>query len=178
MAEVKGVTGAPDGQVVVSGKDSAGAPVQHAVEADTAFERISAAAVQTGHQIQGLYDRASQQANLWFIASAAAAILGFILVVTGIVTLLFFRQDIAVILSTGLGLLLEAVARLFFQQSKDANKRVDGYLDDLQDARQIYEAIELVKTSESPETRDRLRQMIIERLLGMDGASEATNKPA
>ena len=166
--EVEKVSGAADGSVVISGKDSAGATVQHTVEADPAFERIATAAVQTSQQIQDLYDQTKQQAVFWFRVSAVAAVLGFGLVIGGIIAILFFQQSTVAIFSTVCGVLLNVIATLFFRQSKDANGRVDEYREDSLNARAIYQTIELIKASESIEIRDRLREMIVKKLLNIE----------
>ena len=168
ITEVEAVSGTGDGSVVVSGRDSTGATVKHTVEAEPAFERIAAAAVQTSQQIKELCDQAKQQAAFWFWASAIAAVLGFVLVFGGIIAILFFRQSTVAIFSTVCGLLLEATARLFFQQSKEANTRVDEYRKGLLEAQGIFQAIELSKTSESSEGRDHLRESIVKKLLGVE----------
>jgi hypothetical protein len=171
MVEVEDVSSATDGDVVVKGKDSAGTTVRRRVEADPTLERIAASAIQTSQQIRELHDQARQQAGFWFKASAVAAVLGFVLLFGGGAAVLFFQQSAVAILSPVCGVLLEATATLFFKQNAEANTRVDGYREDLLDAQAIYKAIELIKTSERPETRDRLREMIVKKLLGIEQSS-------
>jgi hypothetical protein len=171
MVEVEKVSGTPDGKVEVSGKDAQGAPVHHNVEPDAAFDRIATAAAQTSQQIRELHDQAKQQAVFWFRASAVAAVLGFVLVSGGIIAVLFFQQNAIAVFSTACGILLEAIARLFFNQSTEANRRVDGYLKNLSEAQATFLAIELSKTGESRETRDRWREVIIKKMLGAERAS-------
>lgn len=171
IAEVKQVSGESDGTMTVSGRDSAGAIVKRTVKADPALQRIAATAAQTSEQIQALYGLAKKQSAVWFASSAVAAVLGFVLVLGGIVAMWFYQLDVVAVFSTVCGVLLEMVARLFFQQSREANTRIDKYREDLLEAQAIFHAIELVGASESSEDEDRLREMIVRRLLGLDQSS-------
>lgn len=178
LAEIEHVSVTDDGQVVVSGKDTTGTAARYETETNTALQRMAKVASQTSQQIQGLYDQAEQQALFWFKASAVTAVLGFVLVVGGIIEVVFFHQTAFAIFSSVCGLLFEATATLFFRQSTEANKRLDGYREDLLDAKAIYEAIELSKTSERSDIRDRLTEVIIKKLLGIEVTAQEQGSEA
>jgi hypothetical protein len=165
VVNVDKVTSKPDGQVEVSGKDSAGIPVQRQIEPNGAFERIAAQAAQTSQQVKELHDQARKEASFWFWASAIAAVLGFLLVIIGIVSILFFQQSAAAVFSSVCGVLLEVVAKLFFNQSTAANKRVDEYRQDLLEAQSVNQAIDLCGAMADPEAKKRLMEEIIRKLL-------------
>ena len=161
MVEVEKVSSAANGKVEVSGKDAAGAPVQRQIEPDSAFDRIAAEAIQTSRQVKELHDQAKKEAIIWFWTSAAAAVLGFMLVVIGIVAVLFFQQSMAAVLSGVCGVLLEVIAKLFINQHTAANKRVDEYRKDLLEALKFDKIMKLLGTITDPEAKRRQTVAII-----------------
>lgn len=85
----------------------------------------------------------------------------------GVVAVLTVNTAVGVITSIA-GLIPEVAAALFFQQARDANKRVDTISDKLLEVDKIHRAIEIVLTVDGA-SQDRLKETIVLRILGLPG---------
>lgn len=132
---------------------------------DAAHERIAAAANATHQQLERIYEQGREQAKQWSLFSLIAAILGFLVILGGIVAVLMVSTAIGVITSVA-GLIPEVAAALFFQQARDANKRVDTISDKLLEVDKIHRAIEIALTVDDA-SQDRLKETILLRILGL-----------
>jgi hypothetical protein len=130
---------------------------------DAAYERIVAAADSTRKQIESIYDQTRNQADQWSRLSLIAAVLGFLIVVGGIVAM-FIGNTPAGIITAAAGVIPEVAAALFFQQMGEANNRVDAIREKLYEAEGTYRAIEFSLTTDE-ETQGRLKETIILRML-------------
>ena len=163
------------GNVIVVEPESstviAGVPKQ------AAYERIAAAANATRQQLTQIYEQSRQQAADWTRFSLVAAVLGFLIVLGGIVTMLLGNTTVGLV-TTAVSLIPEVAAGLFFQQARGANRRVDENQERLLWAEGIHQVIELVITIDDEGTRDRLKGTIILNALGLSGAGEILTTPA
>ncbi|MBC8217151.1 MAG: hypothetical protein H8E73_01685 [Planctomycetes bacterium] len=152
--------------VVVSGHDVAGRNIVKQVPKSVAFESIVAAARITMQQLERDYEQARRQATNWTRASIIAAVVGFVIVLIG--AFLSFGSNTTVGIVTSLsGIVPEVAAALFFQQTREANIRVDAYHKDLIEAKGIDQSIQLCTTMEDDGARDRLKEVIIKRILSI-----------
>jgi TRADD-N domain-containing protein len=134
---------------------------------DAAYDRIATAANATRQQLERIYEQGRDQAKQWSLFSLVAAIAGFLVIVGGVVAVLTVNTAVGVITSIA-GLIPEVAAALFFQQARDANKRVDTISDKLLEVDKIHRAIEIVLTVDGA-SQDRLKETIVLRILGLSG---------
>src|SRR6266849_2290300 len=132
---------------------------------DAAYERIANAANATRKQLEQIYEQGREQAKQWSLFSLIAAILGFLVILGGIIAVLTINTAVGVIISIA-GLIPEAAAALFFQQARDANKRVDSISYKLLEVDKVYRAIEIVLTVDDA-SQNRLKETIMLRILGL-----------
>ncbi len=132
---------------------------------DAAYERIANAANATRKQLEQIYEQGREQAKQWSLFSLIAAILGFLVILGGIIAVLTINTAVGLITSAA-GLIPEVAAALFFQQARDANKRVDSISDKLLEVDKVYRAIEIVLTVDDA-SQNRLKETIMLRILGL-----------
>lgn len=114
------------------------------------------------NQIQGL---GHHQANRWFQMGLVAAIIGFLVIIIGAI-LAMFTVGITGILTSIASIIPGTVSVLFFQQAKEANKRLDDFYGKLIEIEEINRAVDLSLTA-SNEAQDHYKGLIIFRLLGL-----------
>jgi hypothetical protein len=130
-----------------------------------AYTRLANAADATRSQLTHLYEESYSQAKLWSRLSMGAALVGFLVVIIGV--LAAFQGYIAAGLITSISSIIpEASAALFFLQAKDANKSVEAIRLKLLDKEEIHRAIELVLTT-TDEIQNQLKEVIITRILDL-----------
>lgn len=115
------------------------------------------------------------QNKTMFNISLAGAMLGFGVIITGVILALLGMTD-AAILGTVSGVVMEAVAGLFFRESNRARSLMRDFFDslrvDIKNERDLRTALTLVDQVETPATRDALRGAISLRLV--DGITDTT----
>lgn len=150
----------------VSGGKAQVEEVVDAVPKSETFERITAATRMTIRQLELDYEQARQQATNWSRISISAAGAGFVIVLVGIVLLLLGYTTVGILTSIS-SIVPEIAAALFFQQTKQANTRIDTYHRDLLEAQAINQALELCETIENDEAKMRLKETVIKNVLGI-----------
>ncbi len=150
--------------VVVSGRDGEGRNIVKKVPKSVAFESIVAAARITMQQLERDYEQARRQATNWTRASIIAAVVGFVIVLIGAFLSFASNTTVGIVTSVS-GIVPEVAAALFFQQTREATIRVDAYHKDLIEAKGIDQSIQLCATMEDDGARDRLKEVIIKRIL-------------
>jgi hypothetical protein len=151
--------------IVVEPESSA---VVAGVPKQAAYESIAAAANATRQQLTQIYDQSRQQAADWTRSSLGAAALGFLFVLGGLVALLLGNTTVGLV-TTASSLIPDVAAALFFQQAREANKRVDENQERLLETEGIHRAIDLVMTLDEEDARDQLKGTIILKALGLSG---------
>ncbi len=165
-SEQSGSTGLdidPYGSVVVIGPGASRVVTKLPQEA--AYERIATAADAVRRQIEKIYEQGRSQSEQWSRFSLIAAIFGFLVVLGGVAAMLIGNTPVGLITSAA-GVIPEVAAALFFQQAKEANKRVDEIREKLLEAEGIHRAIELSLTTDEA-TQNRLKEAIISQILGL-----------
>lgn len=142
---------------------------------ETAYDRIAATADTTRKQIEQIHTQGRKQAEQWSRLSLIAAILGFLIVLGGGLAILVGNTP-AGLVTTIAGVIPEVAAALFFQQAREANKRVDTIREKLLEAEGIHRAIELSMTTDE-ETQVRLKEAIILRILGLPAKGQEIQVP-
>jgi hypothetical protein len=132
---------------------------------DAAYDRIATAARTTRRQLEQIYEQGREQAKQWSLFSLIAAILGFLVILGGIIAVLTVNTAVGLITSIA-GIIPEVAAGLFFQQARDANKRVDSISDKLLEVDKIHRAIEIALTVDDA-SQNRLKETIMLRILGI-----------
>lgn len=165
---------ADSGNVVVLKPDASAVVVE--VSKQAAYERIAGAANITRQQLAQIYEQNRQQAADWTRFSLGAAVLGFLIVLGGIVAMLLGNTTVGLV-TTAASLIPEVAAGLFFQQARGANRRVDGNQKKLLEVEGIHRAIELAMTIDDEDARDRLKGTIILEALGLSGAGKVVTTP-
>jgi hypothetical protein len=135
-----------------------------------AYERIAAAANVTREQLAQIYHQDLAGAERWSRFSLSAAVLGFLMVLGGVLAM-FAGSTAAGMVTSAAGVIPEVAAALFFQQSREAHKRVNDNRNRLLEAEGMHRAIELLLTADK-ETQNRLKETIILKALGLPAKGE------
>lgn len=141
-----------------------------AVPYDAAFERVAGSTDFNLRQIELNYNQARDQAKDWSRFSLLAAVAGLVLIGVGVIALIF-GQITAGLITTLSGVITTAVAKLFFDQSKAANRRVDDIQKRLTEAQRIQEAVKIASTIGDPQRRDKLKAEIVRKALWLNKES-------
>jgi hypothetical protein len=124
-------------------------------------------------ELEAGHHQARAEADKWSKASLVAAGLGLSLVVLTVVMLVLGRTDAGVI-SSITSLVPTAISALFFSQSRSANQRMDSNLKQLSAVRDVHFAAEIVATIKSEEECNRLKEMIVRKMLeGIDNSKRS-----
>ncbi|HEY6542395.1 MAG TPA: hypothetical protein VIZ18_15735 [Ktedonobacteraceae bacterium] len=119
----------------------------------------------THEQLEQISQLSRTQAKQWFQYSIWAAVFGFVLIIAAVIVALITANVGLGFLSSLAGLLTEGASVLFFQQSKEANKRLDDFYKEILDEARINQAIELALSATS-ERQNNYVEQIIKKLLG------------
>ncbi len=160
-----------DGNVVVVEPETS--KVVEKLSQRTALERITNAANENLGQLNQIYDQARRQSEQWTRFSIFAAILGFLILMGGVIAMFTGYTPVGLVTS-GVGFISEIAAGLFFQQLTKANERVDNIRVKLNEAEGIQRAMDFVSaTANNDETQNRLIETIILRMLDLPAKGEA-----
>lgn len=132
---------------------------------DAAYDRIASDANATRRQLEQFNEQARGQAKQWSQFSLIAAILGFLVILGGIIAVLTLNTTAGLITSVA-GLIPEVAAALFFQQAKDANARIDNITDKLLKIENIHRAIEIALTVDDS-SQNHIKETIILQMLNV-----------
>jgi hypothetical protein len=141
---------------------------------DAAFERIASASNTNRKQLEQIYEQRKWQASLWTKVSVAAATIGFLVILSGIIAA-FAGNITPGLITTASGLITEGAAALFFRQVNDANKRVDSILDKLLEIDKVNRAIEISLIADD-ESQDNLKKIILFQVLGLPSQKLETDR--
>ena len=132
---------------------------------NAAYDRIANAANATRTQLERIYEQGREQAKQWSLFSLIAAIVGFLVMLAGIIAVLMINTTVGLVTSAA-GFIPAVVAALFFQQARDANKRVDSISDKLLETDKVHLAIEIALTVKNA-SQDHLKEAIISQILNL-----------
>ena len=135
-----------------------------AVPYGKAFDTLAHSTTVVVHQLEKIYSETREQAQGWFRFSLIAAGVGFVLVGAGLIVVLLGQQTIGLITALS-SAIPNAIAGLFFLQSKAANERVDAVQEKLSENRQIQTAIEVANTISDKKARDKLKAEIARKVM-------------
>lgn len=121
-------------------------------------ERVVATTDTTLNLLNQFYHLSLKQAKRWVSLSLAAASLGVLFLVGGVIVTLVGRTSIGLI-TLGVGLISEIVSLLFFSQVRRTNKLVDDLQAKLLEAQKIRLAIDLASVTNA-ETQNQLEMAI------------------
>lgn len=131
---------------------------------NTAFERLSGSTTFVVDQLKISYEQTREQAKGWFRFSIIAALLGFVLIISGAIVAIVGQTTAGII--TALASVIPNIASaLFFAQSKSANERVDTILLQMSEAREILTSVEIANTIDDGKARDKLKAEIVRKAL-------------
>ncbi len=143
-----------------------------------AYHRIAEEADDTRRQKQQIYDQNRKLARQWAFFSLLAAILGFLIILGGIVALLAGKGNATTGIITSIaGIIPEAAAALFFRQAEAAHKRVDDNQKELIETGTAHRLIALVETIDDGETQRRLKEKMIMQTLGLSAKGQEVPAP-
>ena len=140
--------------------------VDLAAQQEAAYKRLTNAAETANTHLNQIYDQGHCQAKHWFKLGIIAASIGFLIILIGAVIAMFSTNISSGILTSLAATIPGAVAALFFQQAKEANKRLDEFYNRLIEIEGINRAIEITFTADD-EIQDRYKGLIIYKLLGL-----------
>jgi repressor LexA len=132
---------------------------------EAAYERITTAAKNTRDQLNQIYEQSHRQAKYWFRLGLAAAVIGFSVIISGAIVAMLTVSLVGILTSIA-SVIPGSIAALFFQQAKEANKRLDDFYGKLVEVEEINRAVELCLTT-NDEVQDHYKGLIIFRLLGL-----------
>jgi hypothetical protein len=141
------------------------------LQQNEAFERIIGAANFANNQLKMIYDQTRAQAQQWSQFSLIAAASGFAVIVVGIFFVLADQITAGVVVSLS-SVVPEATAYLFFRQSTEANNRVQEIQREQSEVRNILTTIDLIETMADVDAKDRLKEELIRKQLGLTGQLE------
>jgi hypothetical protein len=150
------------------GRDIAGRDV--IISYDTAYDRIVGSTTSTLGQLELNYKQTREQAQSWTRISLIAAGTGFVLIGIGVVVAIFGFTTAGIITAIS-SIIPNAIAALFFMQSRKADARVDAITSNLTEARAIQTAFEYANTIDDPKSRDKMKAEIVRRTLLLDKKS-------
>jgi hypothetical protein len=136
----------------------------------TQLEQIAATSKDLLEELRQNYSLSRSQSAIWFRWTLGVSIFGFILLAIGI-TLIFAQQATPAVVNSVAGILTEFMALVFFKQASAANQRQDQYHRDLLRRQQILDAVQLARLISQENDRNKITEMIIQSLLGIDQKS-------
>ncbi|RME56932.1 hypothetical protein D6779_09755 [Candidatus Parcubacteria bacterium] len=98
--------------------------------------------------------------------SLFAAVLGFIVVLGGIVAMILGYSQAGMVTSSA-GIVSELVSALFFNQARHFNKRLDNTLNHLLEAEGYFRAFAIAEQLPQGALRDQLFEAIVRRMIGI-----------
>ncbi len=121
--------------------------------------------------IQSHHEQTIKHANIQFIASLCAAVIGFIFLISNIILSidLSWQEDIA---GTIPGVILEAISVLFFTQSKLAKKQSSDSLNKLMDERKCEKGISVAESISDKKISDKVKAEIALTLCGKNESKD------
>jgi len=136
--------------------------IHHAV----VYDRIVSTIDKAQEQLDQIVEQCRGEAKQWFRYSLLAAILGFLVILGGVV-LAIVKLNVSLGFLTALGSIVPDVAALlFFQQRNKTNERLDRFYNEQLDMTSIYKATELTLTT-SGKSQENLKELIIKKLLNI-----------
>ncbi len=141
------------------------------MQKDVVYDRVFSANNATQKQLDQIVEQCSKQAKQWFRYSLLAAILGFVVILGGVI-LAILTVNVSLGFLTSLASIVPNVASLlFFRQANNANKRLDNFYKELVRIASIYKATELTLTTPI-ETQDGYKELIIKKWLSLYDAEK------
>ncbi|MFN3786319.1 MAG: TRADD-N-associated membrane domain-containing protein [Thiothrix sp.] len=141
-------------------------PDKKVLSQDQAFERIGAAIRSNLIQLEQNINQSRKESAQFFKLTLIFASLGFCVVI-GSIILLLLGQVTAGVVSATTSLIPEATAVLFFQKDKELRSQIDRYHQQLLESQKILTMVDVAETVSDEQTRDKLKQEIIFRVLGV-----------
>jgi hypothetical protein len=157
------------GRDVISG-DKVEKPSEKDIRTEETFQKIAETSRFITKQLEIGYSHAREQAYIWFRFSIIAAVIGALLIAGGVIAL-FFGKTTEGMITAICSLIPNAIAALFFVQSKASNERVDAIQNKLTEFREIQTAIEIANSIETKKERDKLKAEIIRKVISLSAAS-------
>jgi hypothetical protein len=143
-----------------------------------AYQRLAEEADDVRRQKQQIYDQNCKLAKQWAFFSLFAGILGFLIILGGIVALLVGKGNATTGIITSIaGIIPEAAAALFFRQAEAAHKRVNENQKELIETGTAHRFIALVETIDDSETQHRLKEKMIMQMLGLSAKGQEIPAP-
>jgi hypothetical protein len=148
-----------DDQVIAVAADN---PAQELLSTpvDEAYQRISEVATLFREELLLIYAQHRAEARSWSAISVAAAVMGFLVVLGGLVAVTMGHLSAGMI-ATIVGAVSEVVAVLFFRQAALTSRQLQVDQAKLIDAERIHQAVDLVQTVDDPRLRDELKAAIV-----------------
>lgn len=138
----------------------------YVIQKNMVYERVVVADNTVQEQLNQIYDQCRNEAKQWFRYSLCAALLGFIIIISGVILAMLTVNSSLGFLTFLASTVPDVAAILFFQQAKEANKRIDYLYTKQVDVASIYRATQLALTT-NEEVQDRYLGKIINRWLGL-----------
>jgi hypothetical protein len=137
------------------------------ISSEEAFDRIGVAARVILEQIKLNIEQARTESKKFFNLTLIYAGIGFSIVLFGIV-LLFFGATSAGIVTTIASIIPETTAALFFKKDKELRETIDNDNQHLREFQQILTMIDVAKTMKDHIEKDKMKQRIIFKVLGIE----------
>jgi hypothetical protein len=115
--------------------------------------------------VDRFYDQALRHANVWSLASVLAAVVGLVVIVWEVIQA-NGRTDLEAGLKAVTGLLVEAVAALFYRQANATRKHAADLLNSTQSDRRLDSARQILSTIQDSDLRHDIACRLILRLAG------------
>lgn len=130
-----------------------------------------------GRAVDRFYAEALLQSRVWFLASVLAALVGMILIVWEVVQATG-RPDIQAALKAATGLLVDAVAALFYSQADATRKHAANLLARTDGDRRSEMALTVLNSIEDVELREEIAARLVMHLAGRTPAPRPASRPS
>ncbi len=138
----------------------------HVIQEDVFYDHIVTANNVAQGQLDQIVEQCRKEARQWFQYSLLAAILGFLVILGGVIIAIVTVNVSLGFLTSLASIVPDVAALLFFRQANGANERVDKFFKELVNIANIYKATELTLTTNG-ESQDRYKGLIIKKWLGL-----------
>jgi hypothetical protein len=139
-------------------------PDQIKVSYDVAFKGIAEKTAQVTVELERMYDLTRAQRKGWYRASVTAAGVGMCLVAAAVIVLILGQLTTGVV-TTIASLVPNALASMFFVNSRAADARVDALTKRLTEYREAAALVDIAQTVSDRRLQDDLKAQIVRKML-------------
>jgi hypothetical protein len=139
-------------------------PDRTRVSYDVAFTRIAESTAKVAAELERMHNLTREQGKGWYRASVTAAGAGMCVVAAAVIVLILGQLTTGIV-TTVASLVPNALAKIFFDQSRRADDRVDVLTKQLTEYREVAALVEIAQTIEDEQLRNGLKAELVRKIL-------------